>query len=65
VLLGNPEAALPPLTKAASIRPRASEPHLVLADAYEKLGRNADAERERALGNRLAVNGPTPGPIEP
>jgi arylsulfatase A-like enzyme/Flp pilus assembly protein TadD len=65
VLLGNPEPALPPLTKAASIRPRASEPHLVLADAYEKLGRNADAERERALGNRLAVNGPTPGPIEP
>jgi arylsulfatase A-like enzyme/predicted Zn-dependent protease len=65
LLLGNPEAALPPLTKAASIRPRASDPHLALADAYAKLGRNNDAERERSLGQRLAENGPTPGPIEP
>jgi Tfp pilus assembly protein PilF len=61
VLSGNAEAALPPLTKAASIRPGAADPHLVLADAYAKLGRNDDAERERSIGKRLALNGPVPG----
>jgi arylsulfatase A-like enzyme len=62
---GNPEAALPRLMKAASLRPGAPEPHLSLADAYAKLGRNDDAARERGVGKRLAENGAVPGPIEP
>jgi arylsulfatase A-like enzyme/Tfp pilus assembly protein PilF len=62
---GNPEAAIPRLMKAASLRPGAPDPHLSLADAYAKLGRNDDAERERGVGKRLAENGAVPGPIEP
>jgi len=65
VLLGKPEDALPRLMKAASIRPRAPEPHSVLSEAYAKLGRNEDAERERDAAKRLAENGPVPGPSEP
>jgi arylsulfatase A-like enzyme/Flp pilus assembly protein TadD len=57
---GDAEAALPRLMKAASLRPRAPEPHLSLADAYAKLGRNDDAERERDVGKRLAENRPSP-----
>jgi arylsulfatase A-like enzyme/Tfp pilus assembly protein PilF len=65
VLSGNPDAALPRLTKAASIRPGAPAPHLLLADAYTKLGRNDDAERERSAGERLELKGPTSAPNEP
>jgi arylsulfatase A-like enzyme/Flp pilus assembly protein TadD len=61
---GDAAAALPRLQKAASSRPRAADPHLSLAEAYAKLGRNDDAERERAEGNRLAENGPA-GASEP
>jgi arylsulfatase A-like enzyme/Flp pilus assembly protein TadD len=57
---GKPEDALPRLLKAASLRPQAPEPHLSLAEAYDKLGRNGDAERERAVGERLAENRPRP-----
>ncbi len=58
---GNAEAALSPLTKAASLRPQSPEPHMSLADAYAKLGRNEDAERERAVAKRLAESRPGPG----
>jgi arylsulfatase A-like enzyme/Flp pilus assembly protein TadD len=58
---GDAEAALPRLMKAASLRPGAPEPHLSLADAYAKLGRNDDAERERNVGKRLAETRPGPG----
>jgi Flp pilus assembly protein TadD len=51
--------------KAAAIRPQAPQPHLSLADAYDKLGRKEDAERERDVAKRLAENGPVPGPSEP
>jgi arylsulfatase A-like enzyme len=61
----NPEAALPRLMKAASLRPAAPDPHLSLADAYAKLGRNDDAERERTVAKHLVENGPMPGPTEP
>ena len=60
---GNAEAALPRLTKAASLRPQSPEPHVSLADAYAKLGRNEDAERERATAKRLAES--RVGPSEP
>jgi len=65
VRAGDPAAALPRLKKAASLQPKASEPRLILADAYAKLGRNDDAERERSLGKRLAMNEPAHGPSEP
>jgi arylsulfatase A-like enzyme/Tfp pilus assembly protein PilF len=64
ILAGKPEDALPRLMKAASIRPQAPQPHLFLADAYDKLGRNDDAERERAVGKHLADNGPMQGPSD-
>jgi len=53
---GKAEAALPRLSKAASLRPQAPDPHMALAEAYAKLGRNDDAEREQAMGERLAEN---------
>ena len=56
LLSGKAEAALPKLSKAASLRPQAPEPHLSLAEAYAMLGRNDDAEREQAMGERLADN---------
>ena len=59
---GNPEAALPRLTKAASLRPQAPQPHDALAEAYEKLGRHDDAERERDTAKHLAENLQKPGP---
>jgi Flp pilus assembly protein TadD len=59
---GNPEAALPRLTKAASLRPQAPLPHAALAEAYEKLGRQEDAERERDVAKHLAENSHEPGP---
>ncbi len=65
ILSGDAEAALPRLTKAASLRPQAPQPHLALADAYDKLGRTNDAEREREAAKRLAENGSEPGPSEP
>ncbi len=58
---GNPEAALPRLMKAAALRPWSPDPHLSLADAYVKLGRNDDAERERDAGKRLAEKAQGPG----
>jgi Flp pilus assembly protein TadD len=57
---GDAEAALPRLMKAASLRPQSPDPHISLADAYAKLGRNGDAERERDMGKRLAKSGSVP-----
>jgi predicted Zn-dependent protease len=53
---GDAEAALVKLQKAAEIRPQAPQPHMSLADVYAKLGRQADAERERAEAMRLVSN---------
>jgi choline-sulfatase len=56
-LTGNPEAALPNLTKAVTLQPESPEPHAFLADAYVQLGREQDAERERSEATRLSGNG--------
>ncbi len=53
---GDPASALPRLKKAASLQPAAPDPHLSLADAYAKLGRNNDAVRERAEAKRLQAS---------
>jgi arylsulfatase A-like enzyme/Flp pilus assembly protein TadD len=45
--------ALPYLEKAAAVQTDSAEAHSFLADEYEKLGRAADAARERAEAVRL------------
>jgi len=54
-LSGDLQGAVPNLKKAAALDPKAPEPHIILADVYEHLGRKSDAARERALGERLAA----------
>jgi arylsulfatase A-like enzyme/Tfp pilus assembly protein PilF len=58
VLERQPEAALPKLRKAAEVKPESGEPHKYLADAYLQLGQQANAERERALAERLRPGSP-------
>jgi arylsulfatase A-like enzyme/Tfp pilus assembly protein PilF len=53
-LQGNPLAALTNLEKAVQVQPDSREAHLFLADAYEQLGRSADAVRERSLAGNVA-----------
>ncbi len=59
---GNAETAVPSLQKAASLRPKSPEPHVALADAYTKLGRDADAAHERQEVQRLQS---APAPLAP
>jgi arylsulfatase A-like enzyme/Flp pilus assembly protein TadD len=59
---GNAESAVASLQKAASLRPKSTEPHVALADAYTKLGREADAVHEREEVQRLQS---TPTPLAP
>jgi tetratricopeptide (TPR) repeat protein len=58
-LQGNPAYALPNLEKAAQVQPDSREAHLFLAEAYTQLGRDLDAQRERAAANS------SPGPVRP
>lgn len=55
-LSGDFAGAVPKLKKAAALDPKAPEPHMFLGDAYDQLGRKADAARERAAAKRLAAN---------
>jgi choline-sulfatase len=55
-LNGTFEEALPYLEKAAAVQTDSGEAHSFLADEYEKLGRTADAERERAEAGRLKTS---------
>ena len=52
---GDLEGAILSLQKAASIRPTVPVPHIYLADVYAKLGREADAQREREEAERLGA----------
>ena len=54
-LQGNPLGALNNLEKATQVQPDSREAHLFLADAYAQLGREADAEREHAVGQKLGA----------
>jgi len=54
-LSGDFAGAVPKLKKAAALDPKAPEPHTFLGDAYDQLGRKADAARERAAAKRLAT----------
>jgi predicted Zn-dependent protease len=48
--------ALPYLEKAVAVQTDSGEAHSFLADEYEKLGRAADAARERAKAQRLKAS---------
>ena len=50
--------ALPNLQKAAEVQPDSGEAHAFLADAYAQLGRQLDADRERAEADRLKAPRP-------
>jgi choline-sulfatase len=54
---GDLEGAVPNLKRASALQPKAPEPHLVLADIYDHLGREADAARELAEARRLGAGG--------
>ncbi len=56
-LQGNPAGALANLEKAAEVQPDSREAHLFLAEAYAQLGREADAQRERATAQKLGGGG--------
>jgi len=58
---GDLKGAIPPLQEAIIGQPQRPAPHEVLADVYEQLGRQADADRERTEAERLrsAMNGAT------
>jgi tetratricopeptide (TPR) repeat protein len=52
---GDFEGAIPNLKKAAALQPKAPDPHIILADVYEHLGRKAEAAQERAEAERLGA----------
>jgi arylsulfatase A-like enzyme/Tfp pilus assembly protein PilF len=52
---GDFEGAIKPLQFAIKGKPDRPDPHMFLADVYEKLGRQADAEKERAEGVHLGA----------
>jgi tetratricopeptide (TPR) repeat protein len=52
-LQGQGDAALGPLQTAVAVQPGAAEAHQFLADAYEKMGRAADAAKEREKARSL------------
>jgi arylsulfatase A-like enzyme/Tfp pilus assembly protein PilF len=62
---GDFEGAIQPLQKAIEGKPDRPEPHMFLGDVYEKLGRQADAEKERAEGMRLGATPVAPQQSEP
>jgi arylsulfatase A-like enzyme/Flp pilus assembly protein TadD len=53
LLSGDAASAVLKLKKAEALRPQESSPHTWLAQAYDKLGRKADAQREQDLVLRL------------
>ncbi|MGA8776411.1 MAG: sulfatase-like hydrolase/transferase [Terriglobales bacterium] len=55
VKTGDPQGAVPPLEKAASLRPDRPGPHIVLAEAYKRIGLETNAMQERAEAERLGA----------
>ena len=61
---GDLDGAIPKLQKAATLRPASPEPHIALADVYDRMDRQADAASERAEAMRLgAFPVDQPGPL--
>jgi|HubBroStandDraft_5_1064220.scaffolds.fasta_scaffold13705_3 choline-sulfatase len=57
---GDNEGAISSLNKASALEPTAPDPHVVLAEIYDQIGRKAEAARERATATRLGKNSKTP-----
>jgi arylsulfatase A-like enzyme/Tfp pilus assembly protein PilF len=55
---GNSADALPYLREAAKIDPKSIEAHMFLANVYAQLGQKVNAERERAVVERLKLGEP-------
>ncbi len=65
---GDLRGAIPKLQKAATLRPDSPEPHIALADVYDRLGQEPDAAMERENAVRLGavpVDPPVPPPYQP
>jgi len=62
---GDFKDAIQPLQIAIEDKPERPDAHMFLADVYEKLGRQADAARERAEGIHLGPTPLAPQQIEP
>jgi tetratricopeptide (TPR) repeat protein len=54
---GDLDGAATNLKKAIALQPKAPDPHLILADVYDHLGRQTEAAQELAKGKRLAAAG--------
>jgi arylsulfatase A-like enzyme len=54
---GELEGAEANLKKAAALQPKAPDPHAILSDVYDRMGRQADAARELAEAKRLSAGG--------
>jgi cytochrome c-type biogenesis protein CcmH/NrfG len=54
-LSGDTDGARQALKKAAALEPKAPDPHLLMADVYDRMGRKADAARERDEAKRLGA----------
>jgi arylsulfatase A-like enzyme/Flp pilus assembly protein TadD len=54
---GNLDGALASLKKASALEPKDGNPHVILAEVYDKMNRKADADRERATAKRLGFTG--------
>jgi Flp pilus assembly protein TadD len=52
---GDLQGAIAPLQKAESLRPDDPIPHMYLADTLAKLGRNEEAQQERAKAESLGA----------
>lgn len=50
---GNFDQAIAKLQTAETLRPDSGEPHVLLAEVYDQMGRTADAEKERAKAEQL------------
>ena len=52
-LSGDRDGAIASLKKASALEPKAPDPHELLAEVYEHMGRKSDAAREHAVAKRL------------
>jgi len=63
--LGDPQAGVATLKKAASMEPRDPTPHAWLADIYDQMGKKADAKQQRAEAERLGATRANQVPLAP
>jgi predicted Zn-dependent protease len=52
--MGDAAAAAPKLSRAVKTDPESAEAHAAMADAYQQLGQDEDAKRERSKATQLS-----------